>query len=76
MWPFSKRQEKHKLPFAATPEMLAEAKENPGGWVYQIAGTFGPNDHVPPEHIVGAYKVDDNGCLTGEFKPNPNYQKV
>ena len=76
MWPFSKRQEKRKLPFAAAPEMIAEAKKNPNGWVYQVVGTFGPNDHVPTEHIVGAYKVDKDGHLTGEFKPNPNFQKA
>jgi len=31
---------------------------------------------VPTEHIVGAYKVDKDGHLTGEFKPNPNFQKA
>lgn len=76
MWPFSKKQAKHKLPFAATPEMLAEAKNNPNGWVYQMTGAFGPDDYVPPEQIVGAYRVDENGCLTGEFRPNPNYKKT
>lgn len=56
--------------------MLAEAKNNPNGWVYQIEGNLGPNDHVPPECIVGAYKVDEKGLLTGEFKPNPNFKKA
>ena len=54
--------------------MIAEAKANPNGWVYQIAGGFGPNDRVPPDCIKGAYKVDANGILTGEFQPNPNYR--
>jgi hypothetical protein len=51
----------------------AEASENPGGWVYRIAGEFGPNDHVPPEAIVGAWKVDDNGKITGDFIPNAKH---
>jgi len=61
--------------FAPTPEMVAEAKNNPNGWVYQIDGQFGPKDRIPPESIVGAYKVDSSGNLTGEFKPNPNYHR-
>ena len=60
--------------FSPTPEMIAEAKSNPNGWVYQIDGQFGPNDRIPPESIVGAYKVDSSGNLTGEFTPNPNYR--
>jgi hypothetical protein len=59
----------------ATPEMVREAKNNPGGWVYAISGKFGPNDAVPPEAIAGAWKVDDQGrIIQGSFKPNPNYQ--
>ena len=52
----------------------AEAKENPGGWVYQIDGCYRPDEHVPPEMIVGAWKVDENGLIVGEFQPNPNYR--
>lgn len=55
--------------------MVAEAKRHPNGWVYQIEGSFGPNDAVPPQCIVGAWSVDAHGELTGEFKPNPNYVK-
>lgn len=59
-----------------TPEMVREAKKNPGGWVYAISGTYGPNDAVPPEAIAGAWKVDDKGTIVpGSFKPNPNYKK-
>lgn len=64
------------LPQAVTPspEMIAEARANPGGWVYQIAGNFGPNDHIAPESIKGAFKVDEDGNLTGEFQANPKYR--
>lgn len=76
MCPFSKQEEEKKLPFSTTQEMLAEAKNNPNGWVYQIEGSFGPNNRVPPECVVGAYKVDEKSLLTGEFKSNPNFKKA
>ena len=74
MWPFNKKRETSAFASSPTPEMIAEAKKNPNGWVYQIDGQFGPNDAVPPEFIVGAYKVDEAGNLTGEFQPNPKYR--
>ena len=58
-----------------TPEATAEAKLNPGGWVYEIDDGYDPNGAVPPEAIVGAWQVDDAGNIVGEFKPNPNYHK-
>ena len=57
-----------------TPQAHEEAKRNPNGWVYKLDGTFGPNDAVPPERIVGAWKVDGTGRIVGDFKPNPNYR--
>jgi hypothetical protein len=56
-----------------TEEAHEEAKRNPGGWVYKIEGDYGPNDAVPREAIVGAWQVDENGNITGDFIPNPNY---
>jgi hypothetical protein len=56
-----------------TAEVLSSAKANPNGWVYKIEGDYGPNDAVPPEAIVGAWKVDASGNLTGEFVTNPKY---
>ncbi len=57
------------------PGEVEEAKRNPGGWVYRIAGAFGPNDSVPPDAIVGAWKVDTHGVIAGEFIPNPDYRQ-
>ena len=54
--------------------MVDEALRHPGGHVYEIDGDFGPDDAVPPEAIKGAWKVDDEGHLTGEFTPNPNFK--
>jgi hypothetical protein len=55
-------------------EAINEAQRHPNGWVYKIDGRFGPDDHVPPEYIVGAWKVDATGEITGEFIENPNYR--
>jgi hypothetical protein len=52
---------------------IEEAKRNPNGWVYRIAGCFGPNDSVPPKAIIGAWKVDPHGTITGPFQRNKNY---
>jgi len=52
---------------------IEEAKRIPNGYVYRIAGRFGPRDAVPPEAIVGAWKVDADGKITGNFTVNPKY---
>jgi hypothetical protein len=49
------------------------AKQQPNGWLYRIAGNFLPSEHVPPEAIFGAWKVDESGAIVGEFTNNPNY---
>ena len=74
MWPFKSKPNAGTVKFSPTPEMIKEAKANPNGWVYQIAGNYGPNDRVPPEAIIGAYRVNQDGEFSGEFKPNPNYR--
>jgi hypothetical protein len=56
-----------------TIRAMAEAKLNPGGWVYAIEGDYGPNDAVPPQAIKGAWKIDDNGEIEGDFIPNPKF---
>ena len=59
-----------------TPAMIAEAKSNPGGWVYQVDWEYPDHVATPREAIVGAWTVDQSGILTGEFKENPNYRPV
>ena len=56
------------------PGEHAEASANPGGWVYRIGGDYDPNGFVPLEAIQGAWKVDENGKITGDFIPNPKFQ--
>jgi hypothetical protein len=52
---------------------MAEAMRNPGGWVYAIEGEYGPDEAVPPQVVKGAWKVDPDGKIVGEFIPNPNH---
>jgi hypothetical protein len=52
-----------------------EARKNPGGWVYEIRGNYTPQDYVPPQAIVGAWKVNDQGEIVGDFIPNPNFRE-
>jgi hypothetical protein len=63
-----------ELPVTPPEEAIREARRHPNGWVYQIAGRYGPSDDVPPEAIVGAWRVDADGNIVGEFIPNPNYR--
>lgn len=52
---------------------IEEAKRNPNGWVYRIAGTVAPDESVPPEAILGAWKVNANGRIVGGFIANEKY---
>jgi hypothetical protein len=63
-----------ELTHEITDDVVKAALENPNGWVYKIEGKFNPTEYVPPEAIVGAWKVNENGNLTGEFVPNPNFK--
>jgi hypothetical protein len=55
------------------PEAKEEARRHPNGYVYVIVGSFSPEEDVPPEAIMGAWKVDENGQIVGEFISNPKY---
>lgn len=56
-----------------TDALRAEARANPGAWVYAIDPEFAGLDSVPPEGIVGAWQSDEAGELIEEFTPNPRY---
>jgi len=53
--------------------LLAEAKQQPGGWVYELRGVVDVDGEVPPSDIRGAWKVDDRGEIVGDFVSNPNF---
>ncbi|MBZ2196568.1 type VII secretion system-associated protein [Occultella gossypii] len=56
-----------------TDALRAEARANPGAWVYAVDPEFDPAGRVPPQGIVGAWRADENGELSEEFTPNPRY---
>jgi hypothetical protein len=53
---------------------VREAKKNPNGWVYDIDTRYNLANHVPPEAIRGAWKVDGSGSIIGDFIPNLKYK--
>lgn len=59
--------------FIPFPEEADEAKRTPNGWVYRIAGQFDSTESVPPKAVVGAWKVDSEGEIVGDFIKNKNY---
>jgi hypothetical protein len=50
-----------------------EAANHRCGWVYEIVGSFREGEHVPSEAMRGAWRIDENGRPTGEFRPNPRF---
>jgi hypothetical protein len=57
------------------PEISTEIREAAraagGGWLDEVVG-----DHTPPvpaRFIKGAWRLDADGELTGEYVPNPEY---
>jgi hypothetical protein len=56
--------------------VIAEAMKTPDGWVYEIVGAHSPTEAVPPDAILGAWKVSSNGTLTGEFKANEGFNAL
>jgi hypothetical protein len=55
------------------PGEIEEARRNPNGWVYRIHGFYETNASIPPEAIVGAWKVDEHGNIEGSFIANPKF---
>ena len=56
--------------------VIEEALKNPNGWVYAVDKSFENIEEVPREAIKGAWKVDQNGIISGDFLPNPNYKNL
>lgn len=56
-----------------TDALRAQARRRPGEWVYAVDPEFEGSDRVPPEGIVGAWRSDERGEVTGDFTPNPRY---
>lgn len=58
-----------------TEEIKSKAKKMPNAYLYTIDGNFKESDYIPPEKIIGAWKVDQNGDISGEFIHNPQYKE-
>ena len=56
-----------------TEEVRDAARRRPGGWVYAMDPEFEGEGVVPRRGIIGAWRVDGLGRLTGEFRHNPDY---
>jgi hypothetical protein len=63
-------------PKAPPPAAIAEAAKHPGGWLYEIGGGLDADAAAPPEAVVGAWKVSDDGNIVGAFIPNPSYDPI
>ncbi|MCL1475332.1 hypothetical protein [Argonema antarcticum] len=61
-------------PVKPSEKIIQQAKFHPNKWIYEIDGNYPSNQAVPPEAIIGAWKVDFKGNIEGEFIPNPNYK--
>lgn len=57
-----------------TDTLREQAAQQPGSWIFAIDPHFDPDGKVPPYGVVGAWKVDDRGHLSGEFQHNPKYR--
>jgi hypothetical protein len=56
-----------------SPELVEEARRFPGGWVYEIDGTFGPMMRCRRRRS-GGWAVGSDGQLTGHYEANPRYR--
>jgi len=61
-------------PLEPSQEAIQEALRSPNGWVYVLDKEFKGKEEVPPEYIIGAWKVDRRGLIEGPFIPNPKYK--
>ncbi len=60
-----------------TPEIVAQARNNPNTWVYIIDGDYQGKQEVPQHAIVGSWQVDEKGeIIKDSFLANPNYKKI
>ncbi|MBO0683264.1 MAG: hypothetical protein J2P45_08930 [Candidatus Dormibacteraeota bacterium] len=59
---------------ARLPDWLRDqARRAGGGWLDEVVGEHSPTSPVPITAIRGAWRLDANGDLTGEYVANPNY---
>ena len=59
-----------------SPDLVAGAQAQKEGWLYIIDPRTpeGPNGHVGPEDIFGAFEVRGGVLVPGSYTPNDNYR--
>lgn len=56
-------------------ELVEEAKRTPNGWVYEKGRRYRGSQHVPPDTIPGAWKVNADGEIESDVVLNPRYRR-
>lgn len=57
-----------------TDDMREQARQTPNSWLYIVdPGYQESGDDVPPEGVIGAYRIDENGEIDEEFQHNEEY---
>ncbi|SDR08154.1 type VII secretion system-associated protein [Actinopolyspora saharensis] len=58
-----------------TDEMREQAKQTPDSWLYIVDPSYeSSGEDVPPEGVVGAFRIDSDGEIEQEFHPNEEYE--
>lgn len=58
-----------------TEQMREQAKQTPDSWLYIVdPGYEEEGADIPPEGVIGAYRIDSNGEIDEDFQFNDEYQ--
>lgn len=58
-----------------TDEMREQARQTPDSWLYIVDPSYEQSgDNVPPEGVVGAYRIDSDGEIDEDFHHNDEYE--
>lgn len=57
-----------------TEQLREHARQNPGTWLYIVDPGYSDDEgEVPPEGVVGAYRIDERGEIDEDFQFNDGY---
>ena len=69
------QQPEHRPGPPITAQMREQAKNTPDSWLYIVdPGYQTDGDDVPPEGVVGAYRIDSDGEIDESFHHNDAYE--
>lgn len=58
-----------------TDQMREQAKQTPDSWLYIVDPGYEEEEaDIPPEGVVGAYRIDSDGEIDEDFQFNEEYQ--